>query len=293
MGKTLKRLAIAGSAVLGSGLIGKAFYTHMRYKKIKPRELKNVQELIKNRETTPEFHLTAHRGLSAVAPENTVEAFRRAGEAGGFYAFECDTHRTTDGVWVIIHDRSIRSMLDGKGKVTDFSYDELCKMKMVNGANIENYPDLKLCTLEEYIDLCLEYGVRPMIEIKDPRTEQMAEFYSILQRRGIVESCIIISFHIDILKALHEIDPSLEMWYLVEFITEKTLNRAEEAGGLGIAFNAARQENRTEWIQKVHERGLTAACWTVDSEELLNKMLDCGVKYITTNSILPNEVKNA
>lgn len=237
--------------------------------------------------------MTAHRGLSAVAPENTLEAFRCAGEAGGFYAFECDTHRTTDGVWVIIHDRSIRSMLDGKGKVTDYSYEELMHMKMVNGANIEKYPDLKLCTLDEYIDLCLQYGVRPMIEIKDPRTEQMEEFYSILQRRGIVESCIIISFHIDILKALYQIDPELEMWYLVEYITEKALKRAEETGNLGIAFNATRQENRTEWIQKVHDRGLTAACWTVDSEELLNKMLDCGVKYITTNSILPKEVENA
>ena len=41
--------------------------------------------------------LIAHRGFSAVAPENTAPAFIEAGLAG-FGGAECDVYRTKDGV---------------------------------------------------------------------------------------------------------------------------------------------------------------------------------------------------
>lgn len=44
----------------------------------------------------------AHRGYSAVAPENTMEAFRRAVDAGA-HAIETDLRLSRDGVVVLMH----------------------------------------------------------------------------------------------------------------------------------------------------------------------------------------------
>lgn len=286
MGSTWNKLAMAGVAAVASSALGGVIYRHMRYQKIKPKALKSFAELVPN--NTKEVHLTAHRGLSATYPENTAQAFIAGGEAG-FYALECDTHCTTDGTWVVLHDGQIRTMFDGTGDVKSYSYAEMLQKKMTNGANIEKFPDARLCTLQEYIDICKKYGCRPMIEVKDKRTEKLPSLYAMLKENDILESCIVISFHISVLQAIYQIDPQLEMWYLVEYITDKKLEQAKACGNAGIAFCAQYNAPRPEAIQKIHQNGLTAACWTVDNKEMLLKMMDAGVRYITTNSILPEK----
>lgn len=283
MSSVWTKLAMAGMAAVASSALGGVIYRHMRYQKISPKPLKAFDEL--RPDDTRELHLTAHRGLSAVFPENTAEAFTAAGKAG-FYAIECDTHCTTDGVWVVLHDYQIKTMFDGTGDVKSYSYPEMLEKKMVNGANIENYPDAHICTLQEYIDICKTYGCRPMIEVKDKRIEKLQSLYDLLVQNDILKSCIIISFHISVLRKLREIDPNLEMWYLVEYITDKKIAAAGEINA-GVAFCAQYNSPRPEAIQKIHDAGLTAACWTVDTKELLEKMMDAGVHYVTTNSILP------
>ena len=47
--------------------------------------------------------MIAHRGASAAAPENTVEAFRLAGELGADWV-ELDARLGGDGVVVVHHD---------------------------------------------------------------------------------------------------------------------------------------------------------------------------------------------
>jgi glycerophosphoryl diester phosphodiesterase len=49
------------------------------------------------------LRLYAHRGASALLPENTIEAFAKA-LADGADALELDIHRTADGHFVVAHD---------------------------------------------------------------------------------------------------------------------------------------------------------------------------------------------
>ena len=48
----------------------------------------------------------AHRGDSAHAPENTLDA-ARLGHAAGSFAWELDVYLTRDGVPVVVHDESL------------------------------------------------------------------------------------------------------------------------------------------------------------------------------------------
>jgi len=62
----------------------------------------------------PPFTLIAHRGLSALAPENTLAAFDLALERG-FDHFETDVQLTSDGALVVLHDESVGRTLEAVG----------------------------------------------------------------------------------------------------------------------------------------------------------------------------------
>src|SRR5829696_1219381 len=66
----------------------------------------------------------AHRGASALAPENTLEAFRMAVEAGAG-GLELDVHLTRDGYVVVIHDPTLDRTTGGTGAVAVMTLDEL------------------------------------------------------------------------------------------------------------------------------------------------------------------------
>ncbi len=69
----------------------------------------------------------AHRGASAYAPENTLEAFQLAVDqkADGV---ELDVQMTKDGKLVVIHDETIDRTSDGHGRVMDYTLAELKRM---------------------------------------------------------------------------------------------------------------------------------------------------------------------
>ena len=59
----------------------------------------------------------AHRGASGYAPENTLDAFRKAVEMGAD-GIELDVQMTKDGELVVIHDETIDRVSNGKGWLT-------------------------------------------------------------------------------------------------------------------------------------------------------------------------------
>jgi glycerophosphoryl diester phosphodiesterase len=69
--------------------------------------------------------LIAHRGGSALAPENTVAAFRRAVDWWGADLLEIDVHPTADGEVVVIHDATVDRTTDGTGAVASLTLDQL------------------------------------------------------------------------------------------------------------------------------------------------------------------------
>ncbi|HEX5724941.1 MAG TPA: glycerophosphodiester phosphodiesterase [Longimicrobiaceae bacterium] len=72
--------------------------------------------------------LIAHRGGSALAPENTLLAFRRALEWWGADLLEIDVQPTRDGEAVVIHDETVDRTTDGSGPVSAFTVDELRRL---------------------------------------------------------------------------------------------------------------------------------------------------------------------
>ena len=244
-------------------------------------EIKNLSD--SNIENIAEIKLTAHRGFSGIAPENTLVAFEKAAEYG-FYATECDVHLTKDGVWVIYHDDNIFRLTNGYKNIEEATYAELQEYVIDNGVNVDYYPNQKIPTLEEYLIICKDMKIIPQIEIKNGSKEKLQEILDLLEKYDLKENAIIISFKSEMIKKVRDLDENIELWYLVEEITEENINECKD-NNYKLAFN--HKKNDEEIIKKAIGQGLTLCAWTVDDLTVLEELYNLGVKYITTNAITP------
>ncbi len=236
-----------------------------------------------NTNTNPVL-LVAHRGYSDAAPENTLASFIEAGKSGKFYGAECDVQQTSDGVWVIMHDDDVKRTTDGEGNVSDFTYEQLSLLNIDSGSGIDKYPNEKIPTLEEYLDVCRQYSMRPFIEIKSTATpEQAADIYSVLCKHSYEKECTVISFNLGVLESLRALDSDLDIYYLSTFITEKDISACIK-NNFGLDFNQAKEHNTAKVLNKVYDNGISLAAWTVKTQQQYNRMIDNGINIITCNS---------
>lgn len=248
-------------------------------------ETKEYNVLTLSEITDRDATLVAHRGFSAVAPENTAPAFNEAGLAG-FEGTECDVYRTKDGKWVIHHDRHTYRMMDKSSFIEKITYEQLSSYITDNGSNVDKYPDLRICTLDEYLDICKEYNMIPVIELKGANnSEHYDEIVASVEERGLTDTVVYISFHLENLKVMRTLTDA-PIYYLSSVIDDEAIEDALSIGGkCGIDFDGRKEENTQEIVQKCIDEGLLVGAWTIDKSEDLNRMLDWGVTLITTNAI--------
>lgn len=75
----------------------------------------------------PTLHI-AHRGGAALAPENTMVAFRQAVERYRTQMLELDVHLTRDGEVVVAHDPTLDRCTDGEGPLDALTWPELSRV---------------------------------------------------------------------------------------------------------------------------------------------------------------------
>lgn len=238
-------------------------------------------------EKAKEVKAVAHRGLSFAAPENTLSAFKLAGEKG-YYGCEFDIHPTKDKIWVVNHDNTVDKMTDGSGKIGDMTFEEISKLKIDSGNNIEAYPNEKIPTLEEALDVCEEYSLRPVIEVKGGAPEDMEGLAAFLKGRAFSNGYTLISFTWELLAPLRELLPEAEMWMLAEEVMPSHVKFCKEHSIDGISFKYTKNPSLS--IALLRLTGLRLVAWTVDSVTPARKLCALGVGAITTNRLLPEDL---
>lgn len=232
-----------------------------------------------------ETKMIAHRGFRAVAPENTAPSFEKAGE-NGFWGNECDIYRTKDGVWVIQHDRVTSRMMNLNKSIEKCTLDELLKYRTDNGIDIDSYEDLKICTLEEYLEICQKYNMTAVIEFKgDHNQEHYGEVVDMVAKYNV--PVIYISFQFENLETMRKLTDA-PLMYLVQEVEDDDIELAKTIENCGIDFNGMKDdnlENIQEIVKSIQDAGLEAGVWTIDDLDVMKQYVDLGVKYITTNAI--------
>lgn len=233
--------------------------------------------------TSDNVTLVAHRGMRSVAPENTTASFTEAGKHG-YWGAECDVYRTKDGVWIISHDSHTYRMMDKSAFIEKKTYEELMDMNVDNGVNIDKYEDLKICSLEEYLDICKKYNMTTVIELKGKNnTEYYSEIVELANQFEV--NPVYISFHIENLQTMRRLT-QCKMYYLVQKISEDDIQDAKSIENCGIDFNGNKDKNfKSDIIKKCQDAGLELGAWTINEEDALQKLEQYGITLITTDCI--------
>ena len=106
------------------------------------------------------FVVIAHRGNHIKVPENTVASVKEAIRAGADFV-EIDLRTTKDGILVLSHDATVDRMTDGKGKVRDFTFEEIEKLRVGKDSAIYRIP-----TFNEVLNVCKE-GINVYLDFKE------------------------------------------------------------------------------------------------------------------------------
>lgn len=224
----------------------------------------------------------AHRGASAYAPENTLEAFALAigQQADGV---ELDVQMTRDGKLAVIHDETIDRIWEGSGYVKDFTMKELKSFCCRKAA--PEYRSAVIPELKEVLELLKPSRLTVNIELKTGifRYKGIEEEVLKLVKKMEMENRVIYSsfYHPSLVK-VKKLEPKAKTGLLY---SDGWIGVSSYAKKLGIdALHPAIYHLRSKkLIKDAREKGLSLHVWTVDEESLLNDLIEKSVEAIITN----------
>ena len=163
--------------------------------------------------------VVAHRGAATVAPENTMEAYRRAVEMGAD-AIKLDVQLTADGELALMHDETVERTTDLTGPIATMTLKQLraadagFRFEAPDGTFPFRGKGLTVPTLREVLDW-LPDGTGLVVEVKAraataPTIEALRG--SRVRAAGAVS---LISFEEAIIDEARGLDPEIPTGYLL------------------------------------------------------------------------------
>lgn len=222
----------------------------------------------------------AHRGASAVAPENTMAAFRQA-VAMGVDCIETDLHLSRDGRLIIIHDTTLERTTKGNGLVKNFTFSELRQLDAGRWFS-EDFAGERLPGVEELLDLAGQTDLSLYLEIKGGAGYGVERaVISALRGRKEAKAAVVICFDPSVLDRMHQLDRLLMTGLLFDSGGEDMVREAVRVGARQIA---PRGDCVTpELLADAHRRGLKVIAWTINEPAQMRALALAGVDGIMTN----------
>lgn len=224
----------------------------------------------------------AHRGASGYAPENTLDAFRKAVEMGAD-GIELDVQMTKDGELVVIHDETIDRVSNGKGWVKDYTYEELKKFNF-NKTHLE-YTKEEIPTLEQVYLLIKPTNLTINVEIKTgivfyPGIEERV--LELTERLGMKERVIYSSFNHYTIRKIKESDPQAKTGMLYEDGIIDAVDYACDVVKADALHPAGYNVLYPGFLDKCRERNRQLHVWTINEEKDMRMLCEAGVDAIIT-----------
>jgi glycerophosphoryl diester phosphodiesterase len=218
--------------------------------------------------------IIAHRGASAHAPENTLQAFELAIKKGA-KIIELDVHLTNDQQLVVIHDDSVERTTNGRGTVVNLTLEQIQKLDAGQGQVVP--------TLAQVVDFVAKRAIIN-IELKGSGTaNSVARLISDYHRRGWQFSNFLVSsFDHDALVEFHEFLPQVKLGKLFEFgflknffanffnlsLPSSLFSDLSGVQFIGIPINLATTKN----IKTIHDHNLVCYVYTINNQKELDSL---------------------
>lgn len=234
-------------------------------------------DFLKNPILSSHTTITAHRGSSFEAPENTMAALRKAIEAKADFA-EIDVQLTKDGRVIVFHDTNLRRVTGVTKAPVDTTYEEIRTLDAGSWFSAA-FAGEKIPLVEELIQ---EAGnqIRLNIELKPTGNEKelAAAVYKILTAENFKDRVIVSSLNKQALYAMKELDPTIPTGYILA-VALGDFYRDDKIDFYSIESTFVNQET----VSKLHLHQKEVHAWTINTDEDIERMKMLGVDSIITD----------
>jgi len=221
--------------------------------------------------------ISAHRGGSMEAPENTIESFEYSIEIGSSY-IETDVQLSSDGIPYIFHDDDLSRLFQKDIVFNSLHSDEINQLMLFDKYRI---PTLE-STLNKFPNTFFQIDVKTD-EVVLPALE-------VIKKTNSIKNVCLASFSSKRLKQVHNLHPEIclsmgpfEVMKLL--LASYNLYKKKVPGNClqipiyqyGIKLVTKR------FINYVHSIGLKIHVWTINDEDTMLKLIDLGVDGIITD----------
>ena len=216
----------------------------------------------------------AHRGYwnTEGSAQNSIAALKKA-QALGIYGAEFDINRTLDGRLVVAHGPKEQNV-----ELQKVNYDVVAELRLKNGEKVPLLEDYLKCGKKDK-------QTRLVLELKPhdtPELESVAvqEVVKMVKKYKVAAQMDFISFSLHACQEFARLMPESSVAYLGGEFTPAELKKM---GINGLDYHYSWFEKHPEWVEEAHRLGMTVNVWTISSREQLQKMIDLGVDFLTTN----------
>ncbi len=191
-----------------------------------------------------------------------------------------------DGSLVIIHDDNTKRVSGIDINVENAEYADLKDIRLKDICDKNTRSDLTIPILSEYIRICKKYEKTAVLELKNlMKKNDIKKLIGIIRKLKYLKNTVFISFEMDNLKAVRELDNSLSVQYLVSKWSDNLPQILKEHGmDLDIKFTQLTKQR----VKLLHQNGIKVNTWTVNTIEDARRLTGFGVDYITTNILEQN-----
>lgn len=244
--------------------------------------------------------IVGHRG-SQWGVENTRAAFINGANAGA-WGLECDIRVTADGTFVLSHDENYKRLGGPETKIADMTTQSVLTTRLTSKRHGITYAG-EPCTLGEFLDICNEQGVVPVVEVKvcttihsntkaenDPVFDGIPALINLLDSKGMSSKVVIISFMPGVVDFIQRHYPDIAVQVLAGD-GDGTIDQwvdwcIDHKMDLDVVHTIVTKQA----VDRMHQAGLKVNVWTVDRVEDFERVKAAGVDFITTNARFPNEL---
>jgi len=222
----------------------------------------------------------AHRGASALAPENTLASFQAAVDLGCDWV-ETDLRLTADGVPILLHDATVNRTTGGKGKVGSMSLAQVLRLDAGSWFD-RRFRGERIPTLDEALQWARgRCGLNLEIKEEERVEELVHRLAAKFLAQGALDRILFSSFRAADLKSLRAVLPHVRLGWLASRSTRglTALNRAVRLSALHPKDPLVNRR----LVKRCRRIGLAVHVWVVNQARRLRELEALGVEGVITD----------
>ncbi len=242
--------------------------------------------------------LFGHRGYSALAPENTMEAFKLCVDQG-IPGVELDVHLCKTGELVVIHDHDLKRLAGVEGLVEDLTFEELRRLDVGSHKN----PKFKGARIPLLSELFESFGNKLYydVELKVSGTKDTGigkKTWETIKEYHLEEYCMVSSFNPFSIRYFNRSSKRAIPSAVIYCVSESVPKVLQKGAGRHLAKASVLKPIHKQVTAQTMERfrsskGYPICTWTVDDLDTARRVLNLKVDGIISNDpgMLLNEVQ--